>query len=37
VDADVQLPPVQLPGVKVELPAVELPGGKVDLPLSGPR
>ena len=37
VDADVQLPPVQLPGVKVELPAVELPGGKVELPLSGPR
>jgi len=32
VDANVQLPQVQLPGVKVEPPQVELPGGKVELP-----
>ena len=37
VDANVQLPQVQLPGVRIEVPAVQLPGGKVELPLSGPR
>ena len=37
VDANVKLPQVQLPGVKIELPAVELPGVKIELPLLGPR
>jgi len=37
VDANVKLPQVQLPGVKIELPAVELSGVKVELPLLAPR